>query len=123
MWAELEKASKRAVTPSSVVAEVNLACESIPMDAVAAAVELSSLSPLLAEDVAFVLCESLGCVMSVTIDGVGHKGAHRPRHCCQRVFEGFAPDRGGIYGEAGQAPGVSLNCGAWIVIIVCQVLR
>ena len=50
MWADLEKASKRAVTPSNVVAEVTTAVDSLPQEAIAAAVESSSLTPLLAED-------------------------------------------------------------------------
>ena len=50
LWAELEKASKRAVTPSSVTAEVAAAVDLLPVEAISAAVEQSSMRPLLAEE-------------------------------------------------------------------------
>ena len=50
MWALLEQAAKRAITPSGVAAEAKAALESLPKRAIDAALQEKSLLPLLDED-------------------------------------------------------------------------
>ncbi|CAE7824581.1 unnamed protein product, partial [Symbiodinium sp. CCMP2456] len=50
LWALMEQASKRALSPASVATEVNGAADELPQDALDVAVQTSSIIPLLEED-------------------------------------------------------------------------
>ena len=50
LWALMEQASKRALSPASVAAEVNAAADELPQESLDVAVQQSSIMPLLEED-------------------------------------------------------------------------